>query len=144
MKRLAISILSAAILAFSSALIAVESDRLLAQDVSEEKIREDSDLLRERIEADANKSISDFAETKPEFVFERVRYSMADFIEADLNVDLNLAYVLAVDFHFNVTAENYRDLGLSYQDFKYLKSRKTKTYPFKHKLSLIVLEARMT
>lgn len=73
-----------------------------------------------RIQAEANLTILVFAKSRPPAIFERVRETMADAIEVNNDLTLQEAYVIAVCLHYNVTAENYRNLGISEREYQWL------------------------
>jgi len=64
--------------------------------------------------------VDNFAKSKPPTVFERVRSAMADAIEANSKLTLEEAYVIAVNSRYEVSARNYKDLGLTESDYKKL------------------------
>ena len=74
----------------------------------------------EIVQAEANQSVAVFAHSKPQEVFERVRLTMADVIEAGRAQSLQDAYILAVDQHFKVTVDNYSKLGLGQDEWFWL------------------------
>lgn len=77
-----------------------------------------------RYEAEANLAVLAFAKTKPRAVFEAVRNTMADAIEAKIANSLEQANVIAVYLNFDVSADNYRKLGLSDDEYRWLMSIK--------------------
>jgi len=76
------------------------------------------------VQAEANLIVLAFAKTKPAAVFDRVRETMADAIEAKVASSLAQAYAIAVYLHYNVTADNYRQLGISEVEYRWLESSK--------------------
>jgi len=77
-------------------------------------------VQREIVRAEANQSVALFAQSRPDEVFERVRLTMADEIEAGRAKTLEDAYILAVDQHYKVTGDNYVKFGLSQSDWLWL------------------------
>ena len=75
---------------------------------------------RATIQAEAYQSVDVFAQSRPQEVFERVRLTMADELEAGRATSLEDAYILAVDQHFKVTVDNYSKLGLGQDEWFWL------------------------
>lgn len=98
--------------------VASNSDRLLADTIN---------VQREIVQAEANQAVASFAQSRPEGVFERVRLTMADELEAGRAKTLEDAYILAVDQHFKVTVDNYSKLGLSQDDWLWLINVRSKS-----------------
>jgi hypothetical protein len=83
-------------------------------------------LQKEIVQSEANQLVALFAKSLPEGVFERVRLTMADEMEAGRAKTLEDAYILAVDQHFKVTVDNYSKLGLSRDDWLWLLTVRSK------------------
>lgn len=77
-------------------------------------------VQREIVQAEANQSVAAFAQSKPLKVFELVRMTMADELEAGRTTSIEDAYILAVDQHFKVTVDNYAKLGLGQEEWFWL------------------------
>ena len=82
------------------------------------------------VQTEANQLVAVFAESKPQDVFEHVRLTMADEIEAGRAQSLEDAYILAVDQHFKVTVDNYTKLGLGQEEWFWLLDEREKR-PFR-------------
>lgn len=83
-------------------------------------------LQKDIIQAEANQLVALFAQSLPEGVFEHVRLTMADEMEAGRAKTLEDAYILAVDQHFKVTVDNYSKLGMSRDDWLWLLTVRSK------------------
>jgi len=106
----------------------------LAADSPRPEIEHSEEAENSAVQAQANLTVLAFAKSKPPEVFERVRSTMADALETRAARSLEEAYVVAVYLHFNVSPENYRQLGLSDAEYRWLLSSKD-GLPDSHKSS---------
>lgn len=98
---------------------------VIEHETTESKPEKLDEHRRDELTSKANRTVDDFKRFKPPEVFEQVRDTIADIMEAygtsNTYLTLDEAYVMAVALHYDVTASNYRSLGLSNEDFKWLK-----------------------
>lgn len=100
---------------------------VIVQETSESKSEYLDDHRREEMEWETARAVDALKRIKPSDVFERVRDSMADILEAyatsDTYLSIDRAYVMAVAVHYDVTVDNYKRLGLSDEEYKWVKQR---------------------